>query len=278
MTAAMTMTDQGWQAYLQLGYDRRGGRTVLSRRRHHGPLAVQKTFHPEGETCHTYILHPPGGVAAGDTLHIDAQLDAHSHALITTPAAGKIYRSDGAVSCLRQRLQVAAGAVVEWLPQENILFSGCRAQTSTDIHLAGDARCLAWETTCFGRPACGERYTQGWLRQSLQLWRDGKPLFIDRQHVVGGEALQQAAWGLDDQPVHGVMLATAMDAALLDSIDESLRPADRHLALSLVGDVFVARYLGPSATDAQLLFRRWWHLLRPLLLQRPACEPRIWHT
>src|ERR1700675_2079858 len=87
----------GWQADLDLSFERRGEHTVLTRNQHRGPLQGQKVLYPEGkETCHIAILHPPGGVAAGDRLSVRASLADRSQALLTTPGATKWYRSDGA--------------------------------------------------------------------------------------------------------------------------------------------------------------------------------------
>ena len=57
---------QGWQAQLDLEYGLRGAKTRLTHKNQSGPLAVQRSFYPEGNTCHNYLLHPPGGVVGGD--------------------------------------------------------------------------------------------------------------------------------------------------------------------------------------------------------------------
>ena len=44
--------------------------------------------------CHLYVLHPPGGVVAGDSLDVRLQLTEAAHVLITTPGAGRFYRTD----------------------------------------------------------------------------------------------------------------------------------------------------------------------------------------
>ena len=87
---------EGWCAELELCFARSESRTVLATRRHRGPLRIQRAFYPEpGGVCHAYLLHPPGGVVAGDRLAINVELDEGAQVLLTTPAAGKFYRSAG---------------------------------------------------------------------------------------------------------------------------------------------------------------------------------------
>src|SRR5512137_547009 len=117
---------KGWRAELVLGFRWQDGRTVLATRRHIGPLTVQRPFYPEGDVCHVYVLHPPGGVVAGDCLTIAINAEADSAALVTTPAAGKFYRSDGKLARQQVSLTVAANAALEWLPQETIIYEGAR--------------------------------------------------------------------------------------------------------------------------------------------------------
>ena len=119
MTAAAAQaTREGWHASLQLAFAPRAARTALVERRQRGPLAVQRPFYSEGDVCHLYLLHPPGGVVGGDRLNIAAETAADAHALVTTPGATKFYLSAGAVAHQTQRLQVTAGSSLEWLPHQ----------------------------------------------------------------------------------------------------------------------------------------------------------------
>jgi urease accessory protein len=125
----------GWEARLALEFEALSGRTRLVRRSHRGPLAVQRPFHPEADgTCHCYVLHPPGGVVAGDRLELDVLVRGAGRALLTTPAATKLYRrGEGAASHALQRFSVASGSRLEWLPQETIAYAGAESRLETRV-------------------------------------------------------------------------------------------------------------------------------------------------
>lgn len=271
----------GWAAELSLAFAARGTATVLARRQHRGPLTVQRPFYPEGPAvCQVTLLHPPGGLVGGDQLQLTATLDAGAQALITTPAASKIYRSTAAVARQRQHFHLAAGAALEWLPQETILFSGAHFRSQTRVDLAPGGRFLGWEITCLGRPACAERFDAGHSAIALELWEDGQPLFIERGRYAGSGALLAAPWGLGDQPVVGTWLALDAPAELTDvlraALSEVADPA--RWGLTRLPRVLALRYRGPSAAEARALFIRAWTLVRPTLLGRDAHPPRIWAT
>jgi urease accessory protein len=277
MAAAAEQLTPGWQAALRLGFRPGPGRTVLAERFRQGPLAVQRALYPEGEVCHVYLLHPPGGVAGGDSLDIRAATRAGASALVTTPGATKFYRSNGAPASQRQTLK-PEGGTLEWLPQENILFPGAEVTLDTRVELAGDARFIGWEINCLGRPVLAERFDHGQALMRFQLYRDGQPVLLER-FLVQGETALDAPAGLRGRPVFASLYATPADTACVVAVREHLAGAgDGQLGITLVDGVLVARYLGESTEQARKLFIRIWEALRPLLLGRPACPPRIWNT
>jgi urease accessory protein len=266
-----------WHAELELGYARFDHTTRPILRRHKGPLRVQKHLYAEGpEVCQHIIVHPPGGIAGGDRLDISASVERDAWAQITSPGAAKWYRAAGP-AYQHLKLQVAAGATLEWLPQETIIFSAAQAELSTSIDLEGDALLFYWDVVALGRPASGERFDLGHFQARLDIRRDGQLLWHERQRIVGADGLLDSPIGLDGQPVFATLLVTG-------EIDSELLETCRTLSNDVRGDLtqlpglLVARCLASEA----LLARGWlidlWRLLRPALLGREAIPPRIWNT
>lgn len=274
-------TQPGWQASLQLEFASQGTRSVLTRRQHSGPLQVQRPFYPEGAAvCHVYVLHPPGGVVGGDHLQIDVAVASGAHALITTPAANKLYRSAGAEAHVQQRLTVAAGATLEWLPQETIAFNAARARLTTRVELTGDGGFIGWELLCLGRPAAGERYTQGSLRSAFEIHRAGTPVWIERARYSGDDAALASSWGLRGHVVTGTLVCITAAPPDLPTVRAALtaQVGDALASATQLDNALVCRYLGNDIEAARRGFVAVWQTLRPSLLGRQACLPRIWAT
>lgn len=277
MTASSAHLTTGWPAKLHLGFRRAPGRTILAERRREGPLAVQQSLYPEGDLCHVYVLHPPGGVAGGDRLRIDVTVDRAAAALLTTPGATKFYHSIGPRATLHQHIDIRDGAL-EWLPQENILFPGADADLETRINLSAGARFIGWEITCFGRPAINEAFDRGRVVTRFNVFRDEQPVLLETLHIDGRQSHGGAA-SLRGSPVAGTLCATIEDSFDVDSIRDAITcPAGHAFGISVVDGLLVARYLGDSTEQARTVLQAVWSGLRPHVLGRLPCPPRIWYT
>ena len=269
-----------WQARLHLGFEKRAGRTTLVERIHEGPLRLQKALYPEGEAiCHGIVLHPPAGIAGGDLLEVSVAVGAGAHALMTTPGAGKWYRSLGAEGVLEHGLSVADGGVLEWLPQENIVFRQANARLVTDIDLAPDACLFAMEMTAFGRFGEDHQFHDGRFAQSMRIRRDGRTVWREQGRIEGGSRLMRAASGLDGQRVTGTFIAVGpgLDDALVARCREiPITHGDG--GITLLPDLFIARYLGDRCEAGRNWFAALWGVLRPALTGHAARIPRIWRT
>ncbi len=270
-----------WHAELELGYARQGDTTRPVLRCHRGPLRVQKHLYAEGpEVCQHIIVHPPAGIAGGDRLQIDARVDEGAWSQLTSPGAAKWYRARSAAS-QQVNLRVAPGATLEWLPQETIVYAGAQAELTTRIDLEGDARLCYWDMVALGRPAAGERFDTGYFQAHLDIRRDGRLLWHERQRVVGGDGLLDSPIGLAGHPVFATLLMTGeLSAELLEHCRELPGPDGQMLRgdLTQLPGLIVARCLAGEALQARAWLIELWRLLRPALLGRDAVPPRIWST
>jgi urease accessory protein len=271
-----------WLAALDLGFERRGDSTLLARRKHRGPLRVQKALYPEGPgICHAIVLHPPAGIAGGDHLQIDIELGPDAQALLTTPGAGKWYRSAGPLAEQSVSLKVGAGATAEWLPQESIVFAGAEARMRTSVELAEGARFIGVETICFGRRASGENFDRGNLQLASDIRLDGKPLWQERGRIAGGSLLLDSPIGLAGYSLCSTVLAAGVDIdaqTLAGCRAATSKEAGAQYGVSAMPKLFVGRYLGHSAEAAREWFVTLWQHLRPIMVGREAVVPRIWNT
>ena len=271
-----------WHARLALDFQRRDAATILTRREHVGPLRVQKALYPEGEgVCHVIVLHPPSGIAGGDALNIAVKVDAGAHALLTTPGAGKWYRSAGPWATQRLDFAVGADATLEWLPQESIVFDAARADMQSRIELDAAARFIGMDILCLGRRASGEAFAQGALQLDTRVQRGGQPLWLERGQIEAGSDLLQSPAGLAGFSVSGTLLAAApcIDPGLLAACRTvPLLESGAQCGITLLPDLLVARYLGHASEAARHWFFALWQLLRPALIGRNAQMPRIWNT
>lgn len=274
----------GWQAHLKLGFTQSGERTVLTERAHSGPLRIQKPLYPEGGAiCHAIIVHPPGGIAGGDTLEINIALAPNTRGLITTPGATKWYKAkDAADATQRVQIHIAAAAALEWLPQEAIIFNAAQANSETAITLDGNALYLGWEVLCFGRTASGETFEAGRYRQRMRIARGAKLLWNERGTLDAGSRLMTSPIGLAGHSVAGTLLAAGREIpqTLLDAARAATagHAGAERIALTRLPHVFAARYLGDSSEEAKELFVRVWSVLRPALTGSVAVAPRLWAT
>ena len=274
-----------WLANLTLDFSEKDGRSYLAKRQHNGPLVIQKTLYPEGEAiCHGIIIHPPGGVAGGDELILNVNLQNNACALLTTPGAGKWYKANGTAASQHLQFELAENSSLEWLPQENILFDGSITNFSADIKLGIDAKYAGWEILCFGRQAKSEIWQTGKLNQRLVIKRAHKTIWQESAHLHANDRFFQSNIGLGGNVVSAsfVIAAGAVPAELFAQCQQleidNASDSKAKFGVSALPEVFSARYIGMSAQSARHYFERLWQILRPWYANRSAARPRIWNT
>ena len=241
---------------------------------------MQKALYPEGDAvCHAVVIHPPGGIAGGDALELKVTVEPGAHALITTPGAAKWYKANGRVAS--QHVRLAVDGVLEWLPQEAIVFDAAEVRSSIDIDLTAHAAMIGWDIVVLGRRAAGERYSRGCFAQTIRLSIDGELTWIERTRIAGGDALLEAAVGLAGRSVFGCLWAAgpAVDAIDVDEVRVGLGELSAVAPVTrLAPGLLVARSLGASTGAVRTSLEAVWSELRPRVCGRAARPPRLWAT
>ncbi|MGZ8164762.1 MAG: urease accessory protein UreD [Methylobacter sp.] len=264
-----------WQAKLSLGFENRQATTYLTDRYHHGPLLVQRPFYPEGPVCHVYLIHPPGGVIGGDELNIEIDCRHNSEVLITTPSAAKFYRSNGKTAYQDVLLKVADDAMLEWMPQETLLFKGAEVASSLRVELAEKARFFGWEMVSLGRPVCDEIFSAGSAQISIEIYCNNKPRVIERITVTAD--MLDSLCGLGGKALMASLFVYPAGQSELEKA-RAIANQYRFFGATLINSVLVCRMLGEQAEPIRKVFTAIWEAIRPGLNNRRARIPRIWAT
>ena len=276
-----------WYARLELGFCFENTRTVMQHRKHWGPVRVQKMLWPEKTgVCHAIIVHPPAGIAGGDHLTFQIETETQAHAVVTTPGAGKWYKTNGRQAYQHIHLNVKDQSILEWLPQETMLFDGACAHSETVIHLDREACFIGWDMLVLGRQARAEQFSSGHYHNQFRLWREEKLLVADTLHFEGGDRWLSSCLGMNGQAVMGSFWAVAPEqyrgSSILEQhlelIRELIMRMDVSVTLTLLGDVLCARFLGNDVRQCHDAFAAIRARLRRYWFDLDEEFPRIWRT
>ena len=239
-----------------------------------------------GGALHAVTVNTAGGLTGDDRIRWSARAGRGSHLVLSSAACEKVYRSHGPDAHQETRLHVEAGARLDWLPQETIVYEGgCLART-LEVDIDGDGALLACEAVVLGRGAMGERVRFARLADRWRVRRDGRLVHAEALSLGEDmEALHADAAGLGPYrafatvlacdargDVPGRDLAARVDAATLDAREGSDGAAGIGRASALPGRV-VFRAL---AADSRGLRAVLIPALEVLCGGRPL--PRVWHV
>lgn len=163
---------------VRLSVKTRQERTVIDQFRHSGSM---KCLFPRTlNDTQAVLVNTAGGVTGGDRFDTTVQLASHTGLTITTQACERAYRAQqGQAGSVTSRIKIAPEARLNWLPQETILFDGSALKRSLIVDVAENSRCLICEPLVLGRAAMGEQVRQGYLKDRIEIRRDGLPLYLD---------------------------------------------------------------------------------------------------
>lgn len=278
-----------WSATLSLDYqsipEGVGHKTDL-RFLHQGPLRVLRSLYPEGPgVCHNVLVHPPSGIVGGDKLAIEVTVGEQAHALVTTPGATRFYRSDQAIGTQQVKARVASGGRLEWLPLENLFYSGCQAHNLATFELAAGAEMMGWDVMALGLPLADLPFTEGTVVQHLAV----QGLWLERAKIKASDhRLLNSAVGWAGHRCMGTLFfaaANPLDRSRREALLEAARAALGEGDLLVVSgatapnpNVVVVRALGPTVEPTIAALKSCWAGMRKVAWGLHGTRPRIWST
>ena len=271
-----------WQARLELDFSLSQTGELGKTRLHHkhfGPLRIQKALYPEGEApCHAIIVHPPGGIAAGDRLEVRVACETGSHGLVTTPSAAKWYGSD-ALAQASQHIDMSLDGFFEWLPQETIVFNRARVVSDICIRVSELGAMIGWDHLIFGRQASGETFAEGSFKQTLQLDIGGRTVWVDRMALQGNDPLFTSPIGLRGHFAFATVWAVLPNnKEWTEDLMQTLRQDAANVAWTALHPRVVVGRILALPMEVKFVCQAAWTSLRPLVIGRSAVAPRLWAT
>lgn len=245
------------------------GRTRIAQLYQEGAAKIRlPNTHDNG--LQAVLMNTAGGLTGGDHMEWRAEAAAGGHLVLTTPACERVYRSLGSDATVRTHLTAGAGARLDWLPQETMLFEGARLDRRLEVDLAEDATFLAVESVLLGREAMGEAARDARLADNWRIRRGGRLIHAEATRISGDAAERESLSLLSGALAFATILYVGADAARrLDAV--RALPDRPGLGSSAMGERLIIRALAPSG----LALRR---LIVPIIamLSGAGALPRLW--
>ncbi|WP_108646858.1 urease accessory protein UreD [Polynucleobacter rarus] len=282
-------TQLAWHAKLRLdfSFSSEKNKTLLSHKEHSGPLLVQKSLYPEGDAiCHAVILHPPAGIAGGDHLVIDLNIENDAKAVITTPGATKWYKANKKEASQKISIKIEADSHLDFLPQENIFFNSSNAHNQIIISQDKTSSCIGWDIAQLGRTAQGESWENATLRNDIEYYFNEELCWVESTLLESKHDFYNGSCGLDGFPVFGTMWLSSPSASeeLLEEIaellswDDTLRVGVTRIQIDEQCGLILVRGLSDEVEYLRNCFIQIWLYARERITGIQASPLRIWKT
>ena len=210
----------GKNGFLHLGFEQRGGGTILADLDYRAPYRAQRALYCDAnmpDLAWVFVITTSGCVLQGDRLALEVALGPLARAHVTTQSATKIHTMDANYAVQTQSITLADGAYLEFLPDPLIPHRRARFLSDTRISIAPSATLLYSEIIQPGRKHHhpDECFGATVISMSVCAARpDGPMLFSEKLVIEPGRHAMRQTGVMDSFDVFGnVILLTPKDTA-----------------------------------------------------------------
>lgn len=132
------------------------GVTLLGSSYCSAPLKIGKTFPSDSGQLHVCLMDCSPGLLAGDSYAMAWTLGRDAHVLLTNQSFCKVHPSCDNPAYLRQRIILAKGARLEYLPEPVMLYQDAALRSGCEVTLEAGSTLLLSDILCAGRALRGE--------------------------------------------------------------------------------------------------------------------------
>ena len=257
----------------RLAFANRDNRNSIVERYASAPVRIL-TPSVQGGIPEAVLANTSGGIAGGDTSHIDILVAQNAQALVTGQAAEKIYRSIDMPASIRTVIKIEDGSTLEYLPQESILFDGAKLNRAVNISLGARSCLLLSEMFVLGRWAMNEDFTRGIFLDRWSIDVAGQPIWREGLRIEGGLSSLSSSLGFANaRALATIFYAGANAAEILGLARDVIGPMG---GVTIVRGMLVVRMLGNEAGMLKQQLSEIISIIRAAALGRPAEVPRVW--
>jgi urease accessory protein UreH len=240
----------GRHARLELVFELRQGRTVLSHAYAEPPFRVGRWF-DEGPAVHLIMASSAPGIFGGDRFYQVVRVCRGARVRLTSQSAIQVHPSPDATTAeYTARYEVEDGASLwcHWDPL--IPFAGSRLVQRIDVCINGGASLYWSDAFTAGRQATGETWRFAELSNEFRLRRDDELLYLERYRIMPEHQPVTGRWAAGGASCFGTMLVSApeLEAAAAERVHRELLQCDgcRMAADCLDEGVLIARLMAAS--------------------------------
>ena len=270
----------GRDGFLELHFQRRADRTVLTRSRFTLPLQALEPLILEDGAAYLMLLNPTGGLVGGDYLQTTVVQGPDTHVVLTTPSATKVYRTLCQPAVQETIIRVSERAVLEYLPDHVIPHAGSAFRQSLCVEMEQGSCVILTDALAAGRIALGEFWDFREFESRISVTLRGTPLFINHTRICPRTNSPQAFGKMEKFHYMASLIAMA------DGFDEWEKvTAEMEAVLRAAPDVFggtslmaqggcLVRFLAFSAPDLSRMTQKLWAAARRLILRSGPFDQR----